>query len=136
IRTRSSNASHFAADGEQRAACFARGGASRVAAFDRKLLRDSEGRRAQQHTSCVYTCVELCRGPKSDGGGERGCGCDGRSRRARVSSPSLVVGNTREDCIRRRAAGELGMSDNPEAPDDSDWPRNYFNYFTEVEEHF
>src|SRR5437868_14134305 len=21
-------------------------------------------------------------------------------------------------------------------PEDSDWPRNYFNYFTEIEEHF
>ncbi|HEY7304072.1 MAG TPA: hypothetical protein VH601_08165 [Bryobacteraceae bacterium] len=31
------------------------------------------------------------------------------------------------------------MSENPDAvtpEDDSDWPRNYFNYFTEIEEHF
>jgi len=24
----------------------------------------------------------------------------------------------------------------PPAPDDQDWPRNYFNYFTEIEDHF
>src|SRR5271170_5650305 len=49
-----------------------------------------------------------------------------------------LVRSTRAECDRIPCSKTSSMNDEPEdvAANDSSWPANYFNYFTEIEEHF